>query len=89
MSYQDVWNKNMLKYYEALDKAHTTGNYTGFVKLITKEEDEMLDRYLRAIGQNNTNTYKEDKIYYLMKIINIISLKDQCSLYMKEYKSKA
>lgn len=38
-----------LKYYEALDKAHTTGDYTDFVKLVTEAENEMLDRYLAVV----------------------------------------
>lgn len=38
-----------LKYYEALDKAHTTGNYTDFVKLVTKLEVEMLKKYLELL----------------------------------------
>ena len=38
-----------LKYYEALDKAHTTGDYTDFVKLVTEAEKEMLDRYLTVV----------------------------------------
>lgn len=38
-----------LKYYEALDKAHTTGDYTDFVKLVTETEKEMLDRYLEVL----------------------------------------
>ena len=40
---------NRLKYYEALDKAHTTGDYTDFVKLVTEAENEMLDRYLDVV----------------------------------------
>lgn len=40
---------NRLKYYEALDKAHTTGDYTDFVKIITEAENEMLDRYLEVV----------------------------------------
>ena len=40
---------NRLKYYEALDKVHTTGDYTDFVKLVTEAENEMLDRYLSVI----------------------------------------
>ncbi len=38
-----------LKYYEALDKAHTTNDYTDFVKLITECEIESLDKYLKLI----------------------------------------
>ena len=40
---------NRLKYYEALDKAHTTGDYTDFIKLVTEAENEMLDRYLDVV----------------------------------------
>lgn len=40
---------NRLKYYEALDKAHTTGDYTDFIKIVTKAENEMLDRYLAVV----------------------------------------
>lgn len=40
---------NRLKYYEVLDKAHITGEYTDFVKLVTEAENEMLDRYLEII----------------------------------------
>lgn len=40
---------NRLKYYEALDKAHTTGDYTDFVKLVAEAENEMLDRYLSVV----------------------------------------
>ncbi len=40
---------NRLEYYEALDKAHTTNDYTAFIKLIAKEESNMLDRYLEVI----------------------------------------
>ena len=38
-----------LKYYEALDKAHTTGNYTDFTKLVTDLEVEMLNKYLELV----------------------------------------
>ena len=41
--------ESRLKYYEALDKAHTTGNYTDFVKLVTKLEIEMLKKYLELL----------------------------------------
>ena len=41
-----IKKEDRLKYYEALDKAHTTGNYTSFIKLITKLEIEMLKKYL-------------------------------------------
>ncbi len=38
-----------LEYYEALDKAHTTGDYTDFVKLVTELEIEILNKYLELI----------------------------------------
>ena len=41
-----IKKENRIKYYEALDKAHTTGDYTDFVKLVTEAESRMLDRYL-------------------------------------------
>lgn len=44
-----IKKENRIKYYEALDKAHTTGDYTDFVKLVTEAENEMLDRYLEVI----------------------------------------
>ena len=41
-----IKKESRLKYYEALDKAHITSDYTDFVKLITKLEVEMLNKYL-------------------------------------------
>lgn len=38
-----------LKYYETLDKAHTTKNYTDFIKLITELEIEILNKYLKLL----------------------------------------
>ena len=37
------------QYYEALDKAHTTSDYTDFVKLVTKLEVDMLKKYLELL----------------------------------------
>ena len=44
-----IKKESRLKYYEALDKAHTTGNYTDFVKLVTKLEVEILKKYLELL----------------------------------------
>ncbi len=44
-----IKKESRLKYYEALDKAHTTGNYTDFVKLVTGLEIEMLKKYLEMM----------------------------------------
>ena len=44
-----IKKEDRLKYYEALDKAHTTGNYTDFIKLITKLEIEMINKYLELL----------------------------------------
>lgn len=41
--------EDRLEYYKALDKAHTTGNYTDFVKLINQLEIEMLNKYLELL----------------------------------------
>ena len=44
-----IKKKDRLEYYEALDKAHTIGDYTDFIKLITKLEIEMLNKYLELL----------------------------------------
>lgn len=44
-----IKKEDRVKYYDALDKAHTKGDYTDFVKLITKGEKEMLKRYMKII----------------------------------------
>ena len=44
-----VKKEKRLEYDNALDKAHTTGDYTDFVKLVTEAEKEMLDRYLEVL----------------------------------------
>lgn len=38
-----------LEYFEALDKAHTTGDYTDFVRLLTRLEIEILKKYLELL----------------------------------------
>lgn len=44
-----IKKESRLKYYEALDKAHTTDNYTDFVKLVTELEIEMLKKYIELL----------------------------------------
>ena len=44
-----IKKESRLKYYEVLDKAHTTGNYTDFVKLVVELEIEMLNKYLKLL----------------------------------------
>ena len=44
-----IKKENRLEYYEVLDKAHTTGDYTDFIKLVTKLEIEMLKKYLKLL----------------------------------------
>ncbi len=44
-----IKKEDRLEYYETLDKAHTTGDYTDFVKLITKLEIVMLRKYLELL----------------------------------------
>ena len=44
-----VKKEKRLEYYDVLDKAHTTGDYTDFVKLINELEIEMLNKYLELL----------------------------------------
>ena len=44
-----IKKENRLEYYEVLDKAHITGDYTDFIKLVTKLEIEMLKKYLELL----------------------------------------
>ena len=44
-----IKKENRLEYYEVLDKAHITGEYTDFIKLVTKLEIEMLKKYLKLL----------------------------------------
>lgn len=44
-----IKKEDRLEYYQALDKAHITGNYTDFIKLVTKLEIEMLNKYLELM----------------------------------------
>lgn len=44
-----IKKENRLEYYNALDKAHTTGDYTDLVKLVTNLEIEMINKYLNLL----------------------------------------
>ena len=44
-----IKKEQRIEYYDALDMAHTTGNYTAFVALIMKLADNALDFYLSVI----------------------------------------
>ncbi len=44
-----IKKENRLEYYEALDKAHTTNDYTDFIKLVTRLEIESLKKYLNVL----------------------------------------
>ena len=44
-----IKKENRLEYYEVLDKAHTTGDYTDFIKLVTNLEIEVLKKYLKLL----------------------------------------
>jgi len=50
-AYSPIIIKNELRsqYYEALDKAHITNDYTDFVKLVAMAEEDSLDLYLRVL----------------------------------------
>ncbi|MED3656284.1 Fic family protein [Heyndrickxia sporothermodurans] len=41
--------ENRLKYYEALDKAHTQKDYDDFIQLVANEAEDSLDLYLSTI----------------------------------------
>ena len=44
-----IKKEKRLEYYDALDKSHTTGDYTDFIKLINKLEIEMMKTYLKLL----------------------------------------
>lgn len=44
-----VKKEKRLEYYNTLDKAHTTGDYTDFVKLVNELEIEMINKYLELL----------------------------------------
>ena len=44
-----IKNDERIKYYEALDKAHTMGNYTNFVDMVEQETENSLNIYLSLI----------------------------------------
>ncbi len=44
-----IKKENRLDYYIALDKSHTTNDYTDFIKMIEQLEIEMIDFYLKIV----------------------------------------
>jgi len=44
--------ENRLSYYNALDRAHTSGEYADFIDLVATETEASLDLYLSAISMN-------------------------------------
>lgn len=42
--------ENRLAYYEALDKVHTTEDYSDFIALVEREVEDSLDVYLSIIS---------------------------------------
>ena len=45
-----IKNDKRIEYYDALDKAHTTGDYSDFVRIVLDAEIEMLEKYLEMIN---------------------------------------
>ncbi len=45
-----IRKENRLAYYQALDEAHTTGEYETFVGLVIRAIEDSLDLYLKMIG---------------------------------------
>lgn len=44
-----IKKENRLEYYNALDKAYITGDYTDFIMLVNELEVEMIDKYLKLL----------------------------------------
>ena len=44
-----IKNEDRVRYYESLDKAHTTGDYSDFIDLVSKALNSSLDLYLDTI----------------------------------------
>ena len=44
-----IRKEDRLNYYEFLDKAHVSGDYSDFIDMIGRLEEEMLDFYLKLI----------------------------------------
>ncbi len=44
-----IKKENRLDYYIALDKSHTTNDYSDFIKMIEQLEIEMIDFYLKIV----------------------------------------
>lgn len=44
-----IKNEERHKYYDALDVGALTGDYTDFIKMVTKQAEEMIDLYLKII----------------------------------------
>ncbi len=44
-----IKRSDRIKYYDALDKGAITGDYTDFVKMVVKTEEEALENYLKVI----------------------------------------
>ncbi|MGM0509406.1 MAG: Fic family protein, partial [Fusobacteriota bacterium] len=45
-----IRNEDKVKYYESLDKAHTTGDYSDFIDLVSSSLNRSLDIYLDIIS---------------------------------------
>ena len=83
-----IKKEDRLKYYESLDKAHTTGNYTDFVKLVTKLEVEMLKKYLELLQESSLREKTRTIVnnYYTKK--EIMLFKKFAKIIDKEYMNK-
>ena len=44
-----IRNENRIRYYNALDKAHTTNQYKDFIELVVEELEKTLDLYLKLV----------------------------------------
>lgn len=49
-----IRNEKRIDYYNALDQAHTTNDYTDFIKLVAEEVERSLDLYLKLVQRNDS-----------------------------------
>lgn len=49
-----IRNEKRIDYYNSLDKAHTTNDYTDFIKVVGEEVERSLDLYLKLIQRNDS-----------------------------------
>ena len=54
-----IKNEERAKYYDALDKAHTTNDYTDFIDLVSELVEEIENDYLYLLNIDYKNIERE------------------------------